>query len=66
MSNSNKISKVEYSVEFDELTFWFQDSEEPFGIFEFRKDSKTRERLMNLKDLIEDAIDNYNSEVENA
>jgi hypothetical protein len=37
-----KVTKIEYLPETDDLTIWFDRSDEPFGLREFAQGSETR------------------------
>lgn len=60
MINYKKISKIEYSVDFNELTVWFEDSSEPFGLYEFKKNSKTYSELLDLEYKISLLVSSFN------
>lgn len=59
------IRKIEYDAEYDDLTIWFDGSDEPFNEQEFDKGSKTRDILDELKVACRFAVDESESSEKN-
>jgi hypothetical protein len=59
--SQGKIKRIEIDVEYrDGVTFFFDDSEQPFDVLEFKPGSLTRKHLERIIYEIQD----YNSEVD--